>query len=368
MRIVLVTAEGEDELFDGDANPRGKTEAPRAYRRLLTEEFGLPSESVFRNSAYVGQLQLEIELDEELRRQISGAGQADYKKAREILRAHYYELTLMALPGDRARRKKQKVEKLEAELNELRAQLDAAREATDQISEMTERKEKLSTEYQENVDRKKRTQEELDALEKHLRLIETRRRLMETQTALQTHEQQVNKSRAEVTVIQDDLKAKRFTLFQNLPDDEVEATSEHLTELKDATKSVQNLTRRLEATGLAPPTLPKYGLWLLPLVSFVLAGAAGGAVGFFLSSILGLIVGVIVLGTLTAAVAFVIMFRAWYQADRSYRQVEFREDGSIYIHHAVGDPFSAKLLSTGAKDQLYLALRLAILDLLSTNT
>ena len=150
VKIVKHTANSDPKtIFDGNANPRGRTEEPQEYRKILREEIGFPPESVLCNTAYVGQLEVGITLDDDLRRQISGAGQADYKKARQIMRDQYYDLSLEPLPGDKRRRTEKKIKKLNQEIYEFEQQLELAIEGSERVNHLRMDLESKKGEYKD---------------------------------------------------------------------------------------------------------------------------------------------------------------------------------------------------------------------------
>lgn len=110
-------------LFDGDGNPKGRTEIARGYRKLLYEDIGFPPATIFFNSIYIEQLNLQLELSDELRRQISGAGNSDYLKALEELKVQYYALTRRGLPDEMNKKNERRYEEVVRRIEELKAEL-----------------------------------------------------------------------------------------------------------------------------------------------------------------------------------------------------------------------------------------------------
>jgi DNA repair exonuclease SbcCD ATPase subunit len=92
-RIVEETDDGERTLFSGSADPRGTKAEDALYFDVLGELLGFQDESVFRNTAFVGQSGLKAEVSEQIRRLLSGAGDADYKGALHELHSRRAELT-----------------------------------------------------------------------------------------------------------------------------------------------------------------------------------------------------------------------------------------------------------------------------------
>jgi uncharacterized protein YhaN len=139
-------------IFEGNANPRGRSSELPAYRELLRERLCIPPMNVFMNTAHVGQLSVEIQLDDDLRRQISGAGQADYKNAREIMRDQYYELSRNPLPGEYPRRDDRKIEKLKTEIEQLEADLVQAEISSKRMNQLLEMFQTSKLKYEEALE------------------------------------------------------------------------------------------------------------------------------------------------------------------------------------------------------------------------
>ena len=141
-------ADGSEEtLVEGNANPRGRTEECRANCQAIREILCLPSEELLRASTHVGQLKAEVELDDELRHQISGAGQSDYRRAEAALEAQYYDLTVVPLPGDGRRRQPRLIEELEGRIEELCARKQAAERVVAQLREELEQRDRHRQQY-----------------------------------------------------------------------------------------------------------------------------------------------------------------------------------------------------------------------------
>lgn len=92
-RLVEIDAEGERVLYSGSADPRGAKPEDALYFDLLGGLLGFQDETVFRNTAFVGQSGLKAEVSEQIRRLLSGAGDVDYKGALHELHSRRAELT-----------------------------------------------------------------------------------------------------------------------------------------------------------------------------------------------------------------------------------------------------------------------------------
>ncbi len=325
-RVVRFSNGEEDVLFDGDANPRGRTEEPRRYAELLTHELGLPSRSIFQSSGYVEQLQLELEIDDELRRQISGAGQADYKKAEEILREQYYSLTRVALPGERARQSDRRIEELESEIEVLNSDLNDAREYTERMADLTDEREKLQAEQRLNMAQASELDNEVEALKEYLALLKRGDEVYKRDQAEKKHRSQIEKLQKEIKLIDKELGNQRFLVFrvqkrettdklrQYLHSDaertiakieglrqqekalhrEIEEdrftplrqapdnSRELLMALKRQRSAVSNLEKKLAISGREIKRPSRLSLWAIPLGMLLLGAIIGAGIGLLL--------------------------------------------------------------------------------------
>ncbi len=92
-RLIECDASGERTLYSGSADPRGSKAEDALYFDLLGGLLGFQDETVFRNTAFVGQSGLKAEVSEQIRRLLSGAGDTDYKGALHELHSRRAELT-----------------------------------------------------------------------------------------------------------------------------------------------------------------------------------------------------------------------------------------------------------------------------------
>lgn len=245
VQVVQLGQSGEAPIFAGKANPRGRTEESRAYRELLGDVLRLPGESVLRNSAYVGQLAVQIELDEELRRQISGAGQADYKRAGESLRSTYYALTSAPLPDEQARRKERRVEELRATIAGLRSQLAMASQAGQEMAALAAQMAELGAEQHEKQDRLAKIQAELDALKQYLDLQKMRERIGQQEQAQRMQQEQSRRLANKIADLENELAGERFASLRALSESELEQLQQYISSDGDRTRTeIAALQRR----------------------------------------------------------------------------------------------------------------------------
>jgi uncharacterized protein YhaN len=353
--VTRKTAESDpEEIFNGDANPRSRTEEIREYQRVLREEIGFPLEGVFRNSAFVGQLDVDIELDDELRRQISGAGQADYKKARKVMSEQYYALTRDPLPGDGARRTDRRIEQLTQEISNLEFEFQKTNDDSAELSRLrqvvAENKSSLS-EMSPKADRKR---QDVGALQKYLRFAENDKGLQQQGQIQADHQNQINRLQERIDSLLDELNAPRFNQFKELEAnnlallkqylnsdveetitridqikqdearlqaaiddkrfntfrDAPENTGEQLSSLRTLKSDLEKLEQEVNYQRKKVSAPERLSLWLIPVVLVVIAGGLGGVLGTMLFPSLGFIsvfAGAVLFGVSAGLVGAVIV-------------------------------------------------------------
>jgi len=321
VRLSKIVGDEQEILFEGNANPRGRTEEPKLYRKIIENDLGLPSASVIRNSSFVDQLDLYMEIDEELRKQISGAGQSDYMRAAGSLRDSYYLLTSSPLLGDKKRSKNREIEDLKSELEDLNDEYDESRLKTENVSTKLEEQSELDEEvkdYQILVDE---TSQEQKAIDQYHNLIEkystykdqkeihekTKENIDQLKQALEANEKELSKDKfasfqdlsedelkslrkyvqsdaestwmklgeyqAEKTRLDKELKDSRYKAFKNAPED----AGGLLKSLQNQRAGLSRVEGVLESSPSGEKRSPRRWLWLIP----VLLASLGFPPGYF---------------------------------------------------------------------------------------
>jgi len=322
--VVRHSADFDPEvIFDGNANPRGRTEEPHEYRRILRDEIGFPSKSVLCNTAFVGQLDVGIDLDDDLRRQISGAGQADYKKARQIMRDQYYDLSREALPGDNRRRVDKRTEKLTQEIDTLEMELNQAIEGGESINRLRMENESKKGEFlkvSENLTNKNR---DVEALEQHLGYVERFNSYKHQESLEESRQNQLSQLKDRIARIEKELASESYTSFADLENDDLEQirkyinsdvdealaqiekiinyeqrvqdeidddrfnvlrdahedTGQKLLRLKELDTEISEQREKIRKQDSTIEKKARKALWLIPFVLFVVGGVIGGLLG-----------------------------------------------------------------------------------------
>jgi DNA repair exonuclease SbcCD ATPase subunit len=382
VQVVKILPGREKEVFKGDGNPRGRTEPALAYKKLLNDEIGLPSESIFNSSARVGQLQLEIEIDEDLRKQLSGAGQSDYKRARESLRDQYYDLTTQPLQGDAAKRRERRVESTRSAISRLSTALTNAGSDRATMASLFDQRSALQAEmhaFQQDYERVQARHRALQSYD----LLAKRLRDMNNQEALASaNDKELEKQDAQIAAIDRELADERFAALRGLTTEELEQlrrylqsdadaalakieqlrrregdlqtelgtrylalrdappdTGQHLESMNAHQEAVSRLERELGSTQ--PATQQTRRSMRLPLVLLAAGFAAGAligalaglALGRLIAMVIGILVGGLLVGLLGGGIGLIITLArstgpSDTQAEQAAKQARLAEERS----------------------------------------
>ena len=120
---VVEVEDGLDrELFSGEANPRGRV--AQGYSGILEERLGISSGNVVANTSIIQQLEMRTEIDDELKRLVSGARGGGFQRVLGALHGHYAQVTRQNPWGSRDRQNDRAIEVAEARLDELKTRRD----------------------------------------------------------------------------------------------------------------------------------------------------------------------------------------------------------------------------------------------------
>ena len=237
MTLTRITEDGDEELFEGDANPRGRTEQPKAYRKLL-EDIGFPPETVFKSAIYVGQLNLEVDIDNDLRQQISGAGKADYLKALNNLEKQYYSLTRQNLPGDNPKRADKKLEEALSRRKFLEQELQEAQISSTVTAETKLRMEEANKEYEQLQKRKNNIEAKKNELDDYLDLQKERTSLTQLISLEREKRENTSKLKDYINELKSEIK-KRFAFYKDLTEKSLSDVEKYVQ--SDADNTIQEI-------------------------------------------------------------------------------------------------------------------------------
>ena len=235
-----IKKENQEFLFDGDANPKGRTEQPKAYRKLL-EDLGFPPETVFRSAVYIGQLELEIEINDELRQQLSGAGKADYLKALDDLRKNYYSLTREGLSGDSPKRVDKKLEEALTKKQTLIGEYEAAYSHSSDLAEIEKELEESTRHSEELGNRLADVNTETKALDDYLNWLKERDALNQRMKLETQQKEQVGRLQKPIKEFENQLSGERYSILNSLPELYLQALENYVQ--SDAEETIHEIQR-----------------------------------------------------------------------------------------------------------------------------
>lgn len=217
--IIRKVQDGKEiEIFNGDANPRGRTEEPRLYKKFLFEDIGIPPENILERSAYVGQLQLDVDLDEDLRQQLSGAGQGDYQLALKELKEKYYQITKESMPGtsDRNRRNNKRIETLNEAIQTHQGLLSEAEELYQENMQNINKLEEQQGRLQDLEEQHSSIADEISWLSDYLDQHKLSEAIRSQEDLQQKHLNQINKAKSKKERLKKELESERYQDFAAL--------------------------------------------------------------------------------------------------------------------------------------------------------
>ncbi|MBD3336966.1 MAG: AAA family ATPase [Candidatus Eisenbacteria bacterium] len=175
----IVAEEGADPvLFDGEANPMGRTYGIRRYRETLSGLITVTDEDLFRSIFSLGQpLPSERQIPHEVQRLLTGTGEAAGARVLSILFQSFKELSRKTgeagihEPGKRPtdQRTDGRLEELQARLAELEANRDQTEGQFARLKETEQRVQKLTEDRGRNSVRREEIQSVLQRIEEYRR-------------------------------------------------------------------------------------------------------------------------------------------------------------------------------------------------------
>ena len=189
----------ESTVFQGTANPRGRSAEQLQYEELLRGWFGFTEARLFRESSFVLENGLETQVSPELRHIVSGAVEADYQEIEDALMERLDALT-REHPFDPKARKRvnRSIENRQERLEQLRERRKRSErvltELKSRVAERDEMETRLS-ELRSNLATKERLVNDLDTW---LRLRDDQRRHLKRAPDIGTELVNVRRARGQV--------------------------------------------------------------------------------------------------------------------------------------------------------------------------
>jgi uncharacterized protein YhaN len=189
----------EATVFQGTANPRGRSAEQLQYEELLRGWFGFTEARLFRESSFVLENGLETQVSPELRHLVSGAVEADYQEIENALMERLDSLTREHPFDPKARKRMNRsIENRQERLEQLRERRKRCErvltELKSRVAEQDEMETRLS-ELRSNLATKERLVTDLDAW---LRLRDDQRRHLKRAPDIGTELVNVRRARGQV--------------------------------------------------------------------------------------------------------------------------------------------------------------------------
>ena len=272
-RLAAAGEESEAVLFEGTANPRGRTPERAQYEELLRGWIGFSDPALFAQSCFVHENALETQVSPELRHLITGAVEADYQQIQEALHERLDALTREHPFDARARKRTNRsIENRIERLDQLRARRARAETVLNELKSKSAERDSIEGRLLELRADLAAKEQLLSDLETLTRLREELRTLLKRAPAL--GQELVLSRRARVRLEEIDRKiADGLAYLANAPE-EVENDLLRLGVLRAQRAKHQKTTEtaraRLESTRPASATLGT--------VLGAIAGAAGAVI------------------------------------------------------------------------------------------
>ncbi|HEX7878790.1 MAG TPA: AAA family ATPase [Candidatus Eisenbacteria bacterium] len=161
-QVVVSRKKGNEatRLFEGDANPRGRTDDLAAYLDVIQGIIGFTDRGLGGRTFVVGQGGLETAIDETIRQIISGSQQGDYDTVLTRLEERFFSLTRDNPWSNRKKSRPREIEELGDRLAQIEGRLEKARASLRQGGALLTEMESSS----ENLVALRRSREEKDRL------------------------------------------------------------------------------------------------------------------------------------------------------------------------------------------------------------
>jgi len=308
----------ESTVFQGIANPRGKSAEQLQYEELLRGWFGFTEARLFRESSFVHENGLETQVSPELRHLVSGAVEADYQEIENALMERLDSLTREHPFDPRARKRvNRSIENRQERLEQLKERRKRSESVLTELKSRVAERDGMETrlsDLKSDLATKERLVNDLDAW---LRLRDDQRRHLKRAPDIGTELVNVRRARGQVQDIDRKIR-EDLGYLANAPE-EAEADLMRLGMLRSQRakhqKTAEEARKKTDGSG---PGSPMAAI----LISILLGG--GGAAGAWFTLHDPLIAGGIAAAGLIGAVLFGVMLGQKSQRSRSLAETHVR--------------------------------------------
>ena len=266
----------ESTVFQGIANPRGRSAEQLQYEELLRGWFGFTEARLFRESAFVHENGLETQVSPELRHLVSGAVEADYQDIEEALLERLDSLTREHPFDPRARKRvNRSIENRQERLTELRERRKRSERVLTELKSRVAERDQMETRLhglRSELATKERLVTDLDTW---VRLREDQRRHLKRAPDIGTELVNVRRARAQVQDIDRKIR-EELGYLANAPE-EAESDLMRLGVLRSQRakhqKTVEEERRKVDGSSSGSP--------VAAIVAALVLGGGGGAGAWF---------------------------------------------------------------------------------------
>lgn len=139
-QVVVTRRRGKNSnvLYQGDANPRGRTDDLAAYLLILEECLAVTDRGLFQRTLVIRQGEMETSIDDTIRQILSGSRQGDYDTVLSRLEERFFGLTRENPWSNRKKNRPRQIEETEERIKTLTVRLERARAALRQGGSLLE--------------------------------------------------------------------------------------------------------------------------------------------------------------------------------------------------------------------------------------
>ncbi len=232
-------------IFDGKSKASREDQGNlTALNEILHNEIGFPPRSVLSNTAYIGQLDIGIDLDEDLRRQISSVGQSNYKNARKLLEHQYDELSKEPSLGENQPSTSNKVLMLETEIAELELKLKQYVERRNEIDDFRKEHASKKAELQDATKQANKKIDALQALQNYLDTLAEGLNLKQKAKLADSQQELFRKLEKRVIDIEEELISNNHAPLLNLDKHEFDQLKQYIdSDIEGTTTKLDGILR-----------------------------------------------------------------------------------------------------------------------------
>jgi len=294
-QVVVTRRRGKNSnvLYQGDANPRGRTDDLAAYFQVLEECLAVTDRGLFQRTLVIRQGEMETSIDETIRQLLSGSRQGDYDTVLTRLEERFFGLTRENPWGNRKKNRPREIEDTEERIKALATRVERARASLHQGGSLLSEVESATTALAAFQKEREQKDQVFDTYREFFELNRERGELEKRLSILRDEKEKVKGFDAECRRAQGDIDS-RLGHFRGAGPDFGD-NLRHLSAMEKNVAALADEYRRREAELAANPwpSQTKRSFVIGGAVAIVTALAMWGAGVGWASPAIGLVVGVL---------------------------------------------------------------------------